>query len=130
MLLETVYFDKGQPAFTEEMKERLRYAARFVREFPNSPLVLEGHADNTGNEKRNVELSRQRAERIKGFLNQVHRIPMDQIHVTSYGSTEPIASNETAQGRRANRRVEITLVDEVPRPKAAGFEGMKGEKKK
>ena len=114
VLLETVHFATGEPDFSEDMHERLRYVARFVREFPENPVFLEGHSDNTGNEKKNQILSRHRAEQIRDYLYEVQRLPMEQMHLSSYGSTEPIASNETEAGRGQNRRVEITLVDKLP----------------
>ena len=114
VLLETVHFAEGEPDFSEEMHQRLRYVARFAREFPEEPLILEGHSDATGNAKKNKILSEQRAEQIRNYLYEVQRLPMEQMHLMSYGSSEPIASNDTEEGRRQNRRVEITLVDQLP----------------
>lgn len=117
VVLETVLFDQDRPDFSEEMHERLHYAARFIREFPNSPLVLEGHSDNTGKEKKNIVLSLQRAEQIRDYLHEVHRLPLAQMHLKGYGSAEPITTNATEEGRQQNRRVDITLVDQVPEQK-------------
>ena len=114
VVLETVHFAQGQPDFSTDMHERLSYAARFIRSFPDSPLILEGHSDNTGNKKANLELSRQRAERIRSYLSEVHRLPLSQMHVKGYGSAEPIATNATEEGRQQNRRVDITLADQLP----------------
>jgi outer membrane protein OmpA-like peptidoglycan-associated protein len=114
VLLETVHFAAGEPDFSEDMHQRLRYVARFARESPNRPLILEGHSDITGDDKENRILSEQRAEQIRNYLYEVQRLPIEQMHLKSYGSSEPIASNETEEGRRQNRRVEITLVDQLP----------------
>ena len=118
VILETVLFGLGRPDFSEEMHERLHYVARFIREFPDAPLVLEGHSDNTGKEKKNIALSLQRAEQIRDYLHEVHRLPLAQMHLKGYGSAEPIATNATAAGRQQNRRVDITLVDQIPGLKA------------
>ena len=117
VVLETVFFGQGRPDFSEEMHERLHYIARFIREFPNSPLVLEGHSDNTGKEKANIVLSLQRAEQIRDYLHEVHRLPLAQMYLKGYGSTEPITTNATEEGRQQNRRVDITLVDQMPEQK-------------
>ncbi|MBN94716.1 MAG: hypothetical protein CL928_11705 [Deltaproteobacteria bacterium] len=114
VLLQTIHFDQGKPDLSTDMHQRLRYLSRFVREFPDHPLVIEGHSDITGDEKRNRVLSRQRAEQIRQYLHEVQRLPMEQMHLWSFGSTEPIATNNTAEGRALNRRVEITLRDTLP----------------
>ena len=114
VFLETIYFDKGEPDFSADMHERLHYAARFVRAYPNFPLVLEGHADNAGKKEENQKLSEERAEKIRLFLHEVHRLPATQIYTKGYGETEPIATNSTEEGRRRNRRVDIILTDERP----------------
>ena len=114
VLLQTIHFDQGKPDLSIDMHERLRYLSRFVREFPDHPLIIEGHSDITGDEKRNRVLSRQRAEQIRQYLHEVQRLPMEQMHLWSFGSAEPIATNETDEGRAQNRRVEITLLDALP----------------
>ena len=109
--LETVYFDAGEPEFSAEMHDRLRAAARFIRAFPDSPLILEGHTDITGKKAENTRLALERAEKVRTHLYEVHRLPMGQMRLEARGSTEPIATNATEEGRRLNRRVEIILVD-------------------
>lgn len=114
VLLETVQFDKGEPSLSPAMHERLRYVARFIRAYPDFPLVIEGHTDNSGKKEKNQKLSEARAERIKNFLSEVHRLPVTQMHVKGYGQADPIASNASEEGRRQNRRVDIILMDERP----------------
>ena len=112
--LETVLFDSGKPQFSVEMNERLHFASRFINSFPNHPLILEGHTDNKGNPEKNILLSQQRAEQIKIFLNEIHFIPLLQMHTIGLGDTDPVASNATAEGRLQNRRVDIILMDVIP----------------
>ena len=114
VFLETIHFELGEPAIDPEMHERLHYAARFIRAYSAFPLVLEGHTDNTGKKEDNQKLSEERAARIRDFLHEVHRLPIEQMHVKGYGETDPIATNDTEVGRRQNRRVDIVLVDRVP----------------
>jgi OOP family OmpA-OmpF porin len=69
---------------------------------------LAGHTDNTGSNDLNMRLSKDRAESIKAYL--VNKgANASRIEATGYGQTQPIATNKTAAGRQANRRVEFTL---------------------
>ena len=114
VLLETIQFDKGDPVITPEMYERLHYVARFIRSFPQFPLILEGHTDSSGKASSNIELAKKRAEGVRLFLNEVYRLPMNQMHAIGYGQERPIATNSTEEGRYRNRRVDIVLMDAQP----------------
>lgn len=114
VLLETIHFEAGKPVIDPDMYERLRYAARFVRSFPQFPLVIEGHTDTNGKADANMKLSQQRAEGVRVFLNEVFRIPSEQLHPIGYGETRPVANNATPEGRYKNRRVDIVLMDKRP----------------
>lgn len=114
VLLETIQFEAGEPVIDPDMYERLRYAARFVRSFPQFPLVIEGHTDANGKADENMRLSLRRAEGVRVFLNEVFRIPNEQLHPIGYGETRPIANNATSAGRKKNRRVDIVLMNEHP----------------
>lgn len=70
--------------------------------------VVEGHADATGNEEFNVQLSQLRAEAVK-FALAANGISPDRIRTWGAGSSDPIESNETESGRRENRRVVIMV---------------------
>ena len=115
VLLETIQFEKGEPVITPEMYERLHYVARFIRSYPQFPLMLEGHTDNSGKKAENQKLAQERAEGVQLFLNEVYRLPMKQMHAVSYGQERPVAVNATEEGRYRNRRVDIVLVDALPR---------------
>lgn len=112
VLLETVHFDLGKPVFTPAMHDRLRYAARFILSFPDFPVVLEGHTDNSGPHDKNLILSRHRAEEIRRYLYEIQLVPMEQMHPIGYGETRPVTPNSSAAGRLENRRVDIVLVSE------------------
>ena len=114
VLLETIQFEKGEPVITPEMYERLHYVARFIRSYPQFPLMLEGHTDNAGDRAKNKKLGQERAEGVLLFLNEVYRLPKRQMHAISYGEDQPVATNSTTEGRYRNRRVDIVLVHELP----------------
>lgn len=114
VLLETIHFDSGEPIIDPAMHERLHYASRFVRSFPQFPLIVEGHTDALGKVEENMVLSRERAQGVLTFLNEVYRIPREQLHTIGFGPTRPVASNLTKEGRYQNRRVDIILMHKQP----------------
>jgi outer membrane protein OmpA-like peptidoglycan-associated protein len=114
VLLETINFGSGKPDFSEDMHERLRYAARFVLNFPDFPVVVEGHTDNMGEKEKNLLLSQSRAAQVKQYLHDIQQIPRTQMFAMGYADERPIASNGTEEGRLHNRRVDIVMVHELP----------------
>ena len=80
-----------------------------VRIFPDSHIQVSGHTDSTGGAAVNRNLSRARADNVAKFLIDVGGIQASRIMVEGYGEDRPVASNETADGRAANRRVEILI---------------------
>ena len=80
--------------------------------FPNSRIQVGGHTDATGEDSFNQRLSRQRAEKVAKFLSEVGNISAGRIVAYGFGESKPVASNETVEGRAANRRVEIIIVNE------------------
>lgn len=115
VLLETIQFEAGEPIITPDMHERLHYVARFIRSFPQFPLILEGHTDALGKAAENKKLSEGRAEGVRVFLNEVYRLPMLQMHAIGYGQERPVATNATEEGRYRNRRVDVVLMHVRPR---------------
>jgi outer membrane protein OmpA-like peptidoglycan-associated protein len=73
-------------------------------------LVLSGHADKTGAEGYNLSISRKRAANVKAYLIS-QGIKPERIKIEYYGSSKPVASNDTIEGRKKNRRVDIDIVD-------------------
>lgn len=73
-------------------------------------LVLSGHADKTGAEGYNISLSRKRAANIKAYLIS-QGVSANRVKIEYYGSSKPVASNDTIEGRMKNRRVDIDIVD-------------------
>ena len=73
---------------------------------------IAGHTDNTGSKDANLKLSRERAEAVKTFLVKFYGISPERLVARGYGETQPVASNETEEGRAMNRRVVFTRLDE------------------
>jgi len=109
VLLETVNFGSGKPDFSENMHERLRYAARFFLNFPDFPVLVQGHTDNLGEKARNTTLSLERAEQVKQYLHDIQQITRAQMHARGYADERPIANNSREEGR-----VDIVMLHALP----------------
>lgn len=79
-----------------------------IKACPAAHVTLNGYADNSGIEAINIPLSTQRAQKVADFL-VAHGVAATQLAVKGLGSANPIASNDTAEGRAKNRRVEIVV---------------------
>mgnify|MGYP001127092849 FL=1 len=76
---------------------------------PEWGLQIAGHTDNVGRAQSNLILSKKRAESVRDFMIE-RGIDEDRISVLYFGQTDPIESNDTPEGRQANRRVEMTII--------------------
>lgn len=70
-------------------------------------IQLAGHTDNQGSERKNQELSERQVQSIKAYLTQHFHIASERVQAIGYGSTRPIMTNDTPEGRAKNRRVEV-----------------------
>ena len=95
------------PASTREF---LQKAADDLKQLPTGHVVeIAGYTDNTGDEALNVALSQRRADAVRDALIKFGAAP-DMLVAKGYGSTDPIASNDTPEGRKRNRRIEYHIV--------------------
>lgn len=104
-----VTFDVDSDALRPGFFDVLNSVALVVNEFDQTVLVVEGHTDITGPRAHNMNLSLRRAETVSRYLIAQGVAPV-RIDSHGYGPDYPIASNDTAEGRAANRRVELTLM--------------------
>ena len=77
--------------------------------FPRSQIVIEGHTDSYGSDENNMTLSRERADSVRAYLASEFGIPAFRMGTAGYGETQPIANNETPQGRERNRRIDVRI---------------------
>lgn len=81
-----------------------------INTFPGSKLVIEGHTDSYGSEESNLQLSQDRADAVRQYLlANMRNITPTQISSVGYGESKPIANNETKEGRKKNRRIDIVI---------------------
>jgi OOP family OmpA-OmpF porin len=83
--------------------------AEFLKKYPETTAVIEGHTDNRGSYKYNIKLSERRADSVRNYLVEKFGINAERLTPKGYGYTKPIASNKTAEGRQKNRRVDAII---------------------
>ncbi|MBN1621996.1 MAG: OmpA family protein [Endomicrobiales bacterium] len=107
-------FDTAKASIKDEGKATLQKAASLIKRYPDRTVSIEGHTDNVpiSNQEfpNNQILSEKRAESIMNFIIKDSGIPRERFVLKGYGDTKPIATNDTPEGRKKNRRVEIILV--------------------
>jgi outer membrane protein OmpA-like peptidoglycan-associated protein len=107
-----VEFDLDSAMIRKTYYSNVREAVDFMKEHPEAELVrviIEGHADSTGTDAYNYQLSLRRAESVKQFLVRELNIDPDIFQIRGFGERNPIADNRTKAGRQKNRRALITF---------------------
>ncbi len=77
-----------------------------LKQYPDTRIIIEGHTDSEGDGATNLQLSKQRAETLRSYFVE-KGIKADRIITEGYGESRPVETNDTAEGRKQNRRVEI-----------------------
>jgi chemotaxis protein MotB len=112
---DKVLFDPGQADLRAEGREIVDNLAAVLGRLPNK-LSVEGHTDNTpisGRYPSNWELSTARATTVLRELIDRHGLAADRLQAAGYADTRPVATNDTPDGRAANRRVELVVLADV-----------------
>ena len=101
-----VFFDNDKSTIKSQYQPEIAKVAEKMREYPNSTARIEGHASKTGPSARyNQRLSEARAVAVKSMLTNEFGIAPNRISTVGYGYDQPIAPNDTEEGRAMNRRV-------------------------
>lgn len=104
-----VTFDTNSYAIQPEFRPTLNEVARTLADFPSTYIDIYGHTDSTGGDAINIPLSQNRAQSVANYLIS-QGVNSARIATQGFGASQPIATNATAEGRQANRRVEIRIV--------------------
>ena len=107
--LKNIFFDTDKAELLPRSNVELRKLLKLMRDNPNMVIEIAGHTDSMGEFNYNISLSLRRAMAVASFLNS-NGISKDRTLYTGYGSTRPVAPNDTDQGRQQNRRVEFLIV--------------------
>lgn len=99
-------FNSGQATFKSGVGKSLDKLAVKMNEYPTTNFVINGYTDSTGSESKNLDISKKRAKAVKDRLVK-SGVDAARLKSQGFGIANPIATNKTAKGREANRRVEI-----------------------
>ena len=110
--LSDVLFDTGKSTLRPIAREKLAKISGIVLAYPDLRLAIEGNTDSVGSDAMNQQLSEQRADSVRDYLAK-ENIPAASMTSQGFGKTQPVASNDTAEGRQQNRRVELVVSGEV-----------------
>lgn len=106
--MSDVLFDTGSYVLKPAAREKLAKVSGILLAHPGLTLQIEGHTDSVGSDEFNQSLSEQRAGSVRDFLAD-QGVSASSITAKGFGKTQPVASNDTADGRQRNRRVEIVV---------------------
>jgi len=99
-----VQFEINQKTVQREAEEKLDKLVTFMRKYPETTAVIEGHSDEVGTSAANMRLSQSRAQSMVDYLAR-QGVARSRLQAVGYGETRPIADNRTEVGRRLNRRI-------------------------
>ena len=103
VVFRSIYFDFNKSNTKREFTPVLEEGASIIKSKPDTKVVLEGHTDGIGSVQYNMKLGQRRADSVKAFFVK-KGIDPNRIETISFGKSDPVATNKTAQGRALNRR--------------------------
>ena len=107
--LRAIQFPVGKSVILPENYPLLSKIQQSIRIFGEPDVIIEGHTDSTGSNEVNEHLSQQRSESVRQYLLANKTLSYDRIVAVGYGSSKPLASNATEQGRAVNRRIDVII---------------------
>lgn len=111
LVLDAVYFETGKVDISMNSKPYLTIIAKMLVKYPKLKLKVCGHTDDRGKPESNLRLSQSRAESVRAFMTNVEPDLADRLSAMGYGSSMPKADNNTADGRKSNRRTELVVTN-------------------
>jgi len=104
-----IQFEIAEDEIQRESKEKLAVLGTFLKKYPDTWAVIEGHTDEVGTDADNMKLSQRRAQSVVDYLVSSQGIARSRLSAVGYGETRPIADNRTEEGKRANRRIHAVI---------------------
>ena len=106
--LGEILFDTDSYTLKPEAKNTIDNVIKAIKDtYPDREIIVEGHTDNTGRKEYNQELSEKRAKSVADYI--LPNLNHDKLSYKGFADDEPIASNDTPDGRKKNRRVDIII---------------------
>ncbi|HPE58049.1 MAG TPA: OmpA family protein [Bacteroidales bacterium] len=110
VVLNNIFFETGKADLKPESYLELAKAVELMNANPSMVVEVGGHTDNVGSDEANMKLSHDRAKSVRDFMVKAG-VASERLMAKGYGETEPVASNETPEGRQANRRTEFVILE-------------------
>lgn len=110
VVLRNIFFDYNAFTIRNESEAELTRLKDLILENPQIKVEISGHTDNVGGDAYNLELSENRAKAVTEYLTRAG-VPQDRLIYKGYGKTQPIATNDTPEGRQENRRTEFKIIE-------------------
>lgn len=107
--LRGMKFPIGKAVIMPDNYALLSKVQQAIRSFDDPEVIVEGHTDSTGSTEVNQQLSEERASAVKEYLVSNDTLPGSNVMALGYGSMRPLMSNETAEGRAVNRRIDVVI---------------------
>lgn len=102
-------FDVNQSSLQPQARRNLEELAAILNKYADTEVLIEGHTDASGSADHNLTLSRNRAYAVASVLES-QQVAATRFSIMGYGEDQPVADNETARGRQANRRVDLAIM--------------------
>ncbi len=102
-------FDPGKAEIKPQYDEQIAQVAEYMKQYPATTAIIEGHTDNIGGYEYNMKLSRLRAESVINYLVEKFGIDRSRFTAKGYGYTHRVAYNNTPEGRKKNRRINAII---------------------
>jgi outer membrane protein OmpA-like peptidoglycan-associated protein len=109
-VLYSIYFDTGKSIILPKSRATLETMSKFLKNNSGKQFFIVGHTDATGTFSNNMYLSERRAAAVVNALQTQFGISQTQLQPKGVGPLAPVATNQTADGRKLNRRVEMVLI--------------------
>ena len=104
-----IYFAQNSSELDDKSQNHLKVAAEILRTHRSFALQIDGYTDSIGSVAGNQKVSLARANTVRNILVMKYQVNPQQLFTQGYGSDQPIATNDTEEGRALNRRVNLTL---------------------
>lgn len=115
-------FDINKHELREQSRQNLTRLAKILNKYPDTNILIEGHTDSTGTREINMPLSENRAKAVAHYLAQLE-VQSARFTIMGYGPDQPIAPNDTVEGRQQNRRVDLAIMANEKLKKIAREQG-------
>ena len=109
MILENIFFETNKSQLLQQSYNELQRLIQLLNSNPSMRVAIIGHTDNQGKKAYNQQLSERRAQSVVEYL-QSHGIKSSRLKYMGMGDSQPIDSNDTAEGRARNRRVALEVL--------------------